>query len=171
MSEASVGGSQTFTFNLNEMNVSTPVHKRVADAAPTPSSDLLNVSRKQLFLPEEKKLSPIMEETKSYASSCMSTSNTLAQQPDRLPAISEENSHNFNLETNAWPSCISSSGCVAVQPERLLAITEEQSSYNFNLEQNMKANAALRSSLFGGEFMDCETVTQVSIFGIEWNGY
>lgn len=120
-----------FNFNLNEMNVSTPLRKRIEDSSPSPTGDALNSSRKQLFMAPDKKLFTIMEETRSYSSSTTSGSmgNTAIAKPHHLTSIVEEQG----------PS---------------------DKSYNFNLEQNMKANAALRSSLFGGEFLDCDAIAQ-----------
>lgn len=52
----------------------------------------------------------------------------------------------------------------------MAVISEEQSSYHFNLAQNLKANAALRTSLL--ELMDCESgqsspVTEMPISPLE----
>lgn len=130
--------TQIFNFNLNEMNVSTPLRKRSDGPPQSPTGDPLNSSRKQLFMAPEKKLSTIMEETRSYSSSTTSGSmgNTAIPKPQHLSSIVEEQG----------PS---------------------DSSYNFNLEQNMKANAALRSSLFGGEFLDCEAIPQPVLVRIQ----
>ncbi|KAK9718132.1 Mad3/BUB1 homology region 1 [Popillia japonica] len=113
-----ISSTQAFNFNLTSMKVSTPLQDRLSGSTHTAD---VESSKKQLFHSEQKALSTILEETKSYGTS--SSGSSLGTQSRKI--------NNTNL-------------------------TVEQNSYSSNLAQNLKANAALRSSLLG-EYMDCQS--------------
>ncbi|KRT78133.1 protein kinase [Oryctes borbonicus] len=114
-----ITNTQMFNFNLTAMKVSTPAPERLNVIVNHADVDS---SKKQLFNTEEKALSTIFEETKSYALTS-SSGSSLGTQSRKI------NHTNF---------------------------TPEQNSYSSNLAQNLKANAALRSSLLG-DYMDCQS--------------
>ncbi|XP_025830575.1 probable inactive serine/threonine-protein kinase bub1 isoform X4 [Agrilus planipennis] len=121
--------TQMFNVNLNAMQVSTPQSKRTEPLKDI-SEETLKQSKKMLFgpEPEKKHMSTIFEETtKDYRSSSSSGSST-------------------------FKSVMSNQS----KRENMAVISEEESNYNFNLAQNMKANAALRLSLLG-DLMECES--------------
>ncbi|KAB0797214.1 hypothetical protein PPYR_08208 [Photinus pyralis] len=136
--------TQAFNFNLNAMKVSTPQAKQV-HISPTSS---LDAPRKQLFSAEIEtgpvklgnRCSTIVEETSSK---------------------SYGSSSGGSIKSNTFNNS---------KRENMAIRADESSSYHFNLAQNLRANAALRTSVL--EVMDCESgqnspVTETPIAPLE----
>ncbi|KAK5646419.1 hypothetical protein RI129_004883 [Pyrocoelia pectoralis] len=134
--------THAFSFNLNAMQVSTPQPKEVQIS----NASTHDAARKQLFCEEvpsaaDKRMSTIVEETSSKSYGSSVSGGSLK-------------SNTFNNSKR----------------ENMGIIAEESNSYHFNLAQNLRANAALRTSVL--EVMDCESgqnspVTETPIVPLE----